>query len=102
MSYTTATVLSTVAYHVGELMSCTRPKFRAGLAYSGLDVLVTVEIEPCPSGDTRWDRCRVNGEHVGNRCAARETLVALYAPIVAAVARDELASMVASQTGRAA
>lgn len=88
-------VLSTFAYHCGAIMSAHM------LGGFGLhvppddgapEILVEIIVEMRVvargrNGDRVWDQVEVNGQVVGNRCAAREAYARLCAPVIAAAAK---------------
>ncbi len=93
-------VLGIMTYHVEHLATCrpgptstsTSYEFSAGIGGwegSGCPLVIfSATIHPT-SGDEPWGvwaRCEVEGQIIGNRCAARAALARVYAPVIAWVA----------------
>lgn len=99
-------VLQTMSYHTGLVMTEPAPgKLKVGLSHGNVQVIVEITFEPSgcgpvdsPLGPGVWDQCyvqvegEVKGSWVGNRCAARQALVGLYVPVIAAAAMDNVAA----------
>ena len=97
-------VLQTMAYHVGLVMTEPAPgKLRMGISGPTTQVVVEVTFEPSshgpeedsPLGPGVWDQTtvRLEGETqarwTGNRCGAQQAVAAFYAAVVADVAVAE-------------
>lgn len=81
-------ILATAAYHVVEMSNTPADKraFRSGLAFGDNVAHIEVEITAARGslkGMPVWDRCVVNGVHVGNRSGARDEMMKIYAPVIA-------------------
>lgn len=78
-------VLSTFAYHCGEIMANTHIKAFCLSIPNGIEVCVSMKVVSYDSNDVRaWDQIEVNGVFVGNRSAARDEYARLCAPVIAA------------------
>jgi hypothetical protein len=93
-------LLETVAYHVSEVMTTPAPhKGSMGIFHGDKTVVVNIEItpseqlEPFPGNPTKypidvWDQTKVDGKHTGNRCGGRNALMAAYADVILAAAKE--------------